>query len=317
MGLPLILLFSLSAIIFYNQYAIMHPEHRELEAYHYDWLNHPENHSITIQKGSTDSDIPYLIVTHDEKVTPSKRTKILRDQLRVLGYTSESLQDNGILVMFHGKNGRKEDLLPVAERYATAGFTCILIDLPSHGENTHPLRYGQSFEEQHYAYTVLHTLQDKLHPHTKPIYFWGISLGGAFAISNTQIKTPYKPKALILLSTFDRLSSILQNKSVDLFGETLGKVLYKGLSLSLESFYAFSPKDTDSAKHASHIQLPVLIFHGEKDTLIPHQNGEKLYKAFASKKKRFILDKKADHKNILITDYPFYAESIDFLLKLP
>ncbi len=296
-----------------SQYNIMNPKYVPIPKYLNSWIHTPSKHNIKISKYETQG-IPYLLVEYDVNGTMSKRSKKLRKQMSAYGYTHDELQNNGLLVMFHGKNMRKEHLLPVAERYTAVGFTCVLIDLPEHGDNKNPIQsYGQNNIESHYLTTVIKDLSShRAKLSTQALYVWGISLGGAFAISNSIY---VKPNALILISTFDKLSYILEEKSEYLFGQTLGKLLYTGLNYSLSFFYNFHPEEIDSTKHAKKLHVPIMVFHGKKDKLIHYSHGEKLFQSFPNKHKILILDTNGNHENILITKYPFYAQSVKFLLE--
>jgi len=307
----LLLLLVFIAVILYNQESMVHPKRRVLQAYHYEWLNNPQEHSMQIIRDEKHNDI--LIVKRDESVALSKRSQKVLTALQEQGYEEEKLKKRGVIVMFHGKNGRKEDLLPVAERYITAGFTCVLMDLPAHGDSLKTeTKYIERLDE-----VVLGVAKKYVDINNQPIYFWGMSLGGRYAIvsaSRYDKKSYPEPQALVLVSTFDKLSYILKEKSVDLFGRYLGKALYRGLAFSLKLFYGFDPEKIDSYSIAQQIKIPVFELHGKKDKLISYRHGENLFKAFPNKKSEFHLDEKGDHHNILVTDYPFYLKSILFLL---
>ena len=300
------------AIIIYYQESLVHPARRVLQSYHYEWLNHPEQHSMKIIKDEKHKDI--LIVKRDNTLPLSMRSQKVLRELKEHGYEQEKLQKRGIIVMFHGKNGRKEDLLPVAERYVTAGFTCVLVDLPAHGESLKTeMKYTEKLDK-----TVLSVVQKYVDIYAQPIYFWGMSLGGRYAIvssSNYDKKVFPEPKALILVSTFDTLSYVLKEKSVALFGAYIAEVLYRSLRFSLKFFYDLDPEKIDSITTAQGIKLPVFVLHGAKDKLIGYEHGKNLFEQFPNKRKVFHLDKNGDHHNILVTDYPFYLESILFLLE--
>lgn len=301
---------SFIATIIYNQENIIHPQRRVLQAYHYEWLNHPEAHNMKILKVKNRKDI--LIVKYDSTVRVSKRSQKVLDGLKKIGYKKNQLQNRGILMMFHGKNGRKEDLLPVAERYISAGFTCILVDLPAHGESSKKsTNYGYMMGDE-----VLSVVKEYVDVYTQPLYFWGMSLGGRYAITSAQAvkKISPQPKALILVSTFDKLSYVFKGKSTDLFGAYVGKILYKGLAFSLNLFYNFDPEKIDSAIMAQKINIPIFMLHGKEDKLIGYKHGKNLFEQFPNTQKVFHLDAKGNHHNILVTDYPFYLKSIEFLL---
>ena len=311
--LILLLLITLFIVtIIYNQESIIHPKRRELQGYHYEWLNYPYKHSMKIIKDKEHKDI--LIVKFDDTVSCSKRSKKILDELEKSGYKKESLSDNGVMVMFHGKNGRKEDLLPVAERYVSAGFTCVLVDLPAHGDSVKTeTEYNEKLD-----YMALNVAKKYVDIYNQPIYFWGMSLGGRYAItsSSTYKKKGFlTPKALVLVSTFDNFSNVLKDKSNDLFGSYVGDLLYQGLRFSLNLFYNFDPQKINSATLAQGIKVPVFMLHGKKDKLIDYRAGVNLFEEFPNSDKEFYIDEKGNHHNILVTSYPFYLKSILFLLK--
>jgi alpha-beta hydrolase superfamily lysophospholipase len=300
----LLLLFIL--VVLYNQSTIISPPKRELHPYHREWLLHPENHSMTISSHHSPNKTPYLIVRYNPDVPTSKRIKALKKQMKLR-------TNSGVLVLFHGKNGRKEDLLPVAERYIALGFTSILLDLPAHGKSPlSKLYYATTPHEQHYLDEVL----DDASKHLKlePLSIWGMSLGGAFAIQSVA-HSNYHFRAMVLVSTFDQLDGVLKDKSTALFGSLVGEFLYKSMANSMLFFHHFDPAQANSAKVASKLNLPLFMVHGKRDQLISYQRGEQLFKSFASVKKSFTLDPNGDHHNILVTKAPFYAKSGKFLLE--
>jgi len=303
----LALLFSVT--IFLNQKNIMHPKKRVLQSYHYDWLEHSLEHGISIKKHVSKNEIPYLIVTQNRTKKLSKRQEVFLKQLGGVDLKKQK----GTLVLLHGKNGRKEDLLPVAERYVTLGFSCLLIDLPCHGEsNVETLYYGTKVYEQHYVDEVLDDASHYIML-DKPLAIWGISLGGAFAIRNVA-HSKYTFNRMVLVSTFDSLDRVLKGKSINLFGEVLGTLLFEGLNKSLALFYNFDPSLVNSAKIVEKLELPLYMVHGKRDELIGYKQGQNLFEHFSSKDKRFYLDKEGNHHNILVTKHQFYKESGLFLL---
>lgn len=307
----LFLLILVKSIVFVHQERILHPQKRVLQSYHYDWLNDSLKHGMNIEKHFSVDDTPYLIVTQNKTQGLSKRQRILKEQLK----HQEVKKEAGTLVLLHGKNGRKEDLLPVAERYVALGFTCLLVDLPHHGESElKRLYYGTKTYEQVYVDEVLEDASKHTNINENALYLWGMSLGGAFAISNVT-HSKYNFQAMVLVATFDSLDRVLENKSKALFGEVLGGFLYVSLEKSLKFFYNFEPHKVNSVKMAEKLNIPLYMIHGEKDELIASAQGQRLFESFASKEKTFYLDEEGDHHNILVTKHLFFKESATFLLK--
>jgi len=304
-----LLLVVFVGIVLVNQEQIMHPKKRELQAYHFDWLEYPQKHGMKIEQHKSKESTPYLVVV--AQTPKSKRQRLLEEQLKAQAFQ----KSQGVLVLLHGKNGRKEDLLPVAERYITLGFTCILPDLPRHGESkVDTLYYATTPKEQAYVDEVL----DDASQYVKiddELFIWGMSLGGAFAIQ-TVTHSKYHFKKMVLVATFERLDRVLKEKSSALFGSFVGGLLYASLEKSLELFYNFNPSDSNSAKMAESIKIPLYQVHGEKDELISVEQGKILFKSFDSKEKRFVLDVEGTHHNILVTKHKFYKESSLFLSRV-
>ena len=121
----------------------------------------------------------------------------------------------------------------------------------------------------------------------EPLYMWGMSLGGAFAITNVA-HSKHKFKAMVLVATFDRLDEVLKRKSVSIFGGLFGELLYHGLEKSLALFYDFYPSDANSIKIAKTITIPLYMVHGKKMTSSLINKVKRFLMLLLLKKKYFI-----------------------------
>jgi fermentation-respiration switch protein FrsA (DUF1100 family) len=50
--------------------------------------------------------------------------------------------------------------------------------------------------------------------------------------------------------------------------------------------------------------MPVLVAHGDADSLIPLAGGQRLFQAFGSADKQFVTVASGDHDNVLVTPMP-------------
>lgn len=116
---------------------LVSPARRVLQDYHREWLDQPAAHGLSIERFSAlDGRVPCLLVQPDARAGLSPRGTKLRDQLTARGIPLPAFGEiKGTLVMMPGRNGGKEDLLPVAERFCAVGFRCLLPDLPAHGKS--------------------------------------------------------------------------------------------------------------------------------------------------------------------------------------
>jgi hypothetical protein len=111
------------------------PTRRELQDYHRELLHDPAARGLSVRRFPCGQNTTAcLLVEPDARAGLTARTKQLRSQLRARGLALPVYGNvHGILVLLHGRKGRKEDLLPVAERFAAAGFRSVIPDLPAHG----------------------------------------------------------------------------------------------------------------------------------------------------------------------------------------
>ncbi|MHA3774580.1 alpha/beta hydrolase [Verrucomicrobiota bacterium sgz303538] len=313
-----IVLFALGISVFLALWLaagqLIAPKRRDLQAYHYEWLNSPAAHGMILQRFTAmDGKVPCMLVTPDAIHGPGERGKRLRQQL------SESTAQlspygavQGTMVLLHGRKGRKEDLLPVAERFCAVGFRCILPDLPAHGESpVETVHFATSDVEAKLPEAVLSEASTQFGFPQKPAVLWGMSMGGAFAIRSAAV-SPQRWSALIVVSSFDSLSGVIDGQlhwagpAIPILRNAVAAVtaLRGGLRLA----------NARPVDWASAVKIPVLVAHGDRDTLIPLERGKTLFDSFGSPNKRWIPVESGDHNRVLVTPMPLYAKMAEWLI---
>jgi fermentation-respiration switch protein FrsA (DUF1100 family) len=58
------------------------------------------------------------------------------------------------------------------------------------------------------------------------------------------------------------------------------------------------------------IHLPLLVLHGENDTLIPAAQGQALYDASPTADKRLVLIPRAGHNDVMVRDIATYFGAV-------
>lgn len=218
------------------------------------------------------------------------------------------------LVLLRGRNGRKEDLLPAAERFVAARFRCLIPDLPGHGDSPLPATaFGSSpFERSLPRQLVAEARQHFALP-DEPASLWGISMGGAFAISAAS-ESPQSWDVLIVVSSFDALQPVM-DKQVPSRWKQAAALAYPLLD-TVQWLRGRPTVDAmQPAKWASAVTIPTLVVHGDQDAYIPVKQGHKLYGAFASPQKRWVTVAGGGHANVLGTAMPLYAKMGGWLLQ--
>lgn len=312
----LLLLIGGAAILWKASTELTSPARRTLQDYHRDWLTKPAEHGITIQPfTASDGQVPCLLVLPDANAGLSPRGEKLRRQLEDKGITLAPFgQTIANLVFLHGRNGRKEDLLPIAERFCAIGFRCILPDLPASGESPIPIvHFGASDFEAALPGQVLDQAIKQFHLPNDPAGLWGMSMGGSF-LAHAALRDPDRWKALVVVCSFDSLDTVVERKAATyLYGAApLFTTIVKKLAVARGGI---DPGTVQPAQWAAKISIPVFIAHGDKDALIKLEQGRSLYEAYASKDKVWTIVKDGDHDRILVTEHPLYAEMAEWFLK--
>ncbi len=290
------------------------PSRRALQGYHYDWLNSPAAHGVSIQRFTAMSgQVPCLLVTPDPASGPGERGKRLQQQLETNGTPLVPYGTvQGTIVLLHGRKGRKEDLLPVAERFCTVGFRCILPDLPGHGESPlDKVRFATTDMEAKLPEAVLADASKQFGFPQAPAALWGMSMGGAFAVRSATM-SPKTWKALIVVSSFDSLSGVVDGQLR--WAGPAAPLLREAIGMAMNLRGGAKLSDARPVDWAPQVEIPVLVAHGDVDTLIPLSRGKALFDAFGSRNKQWVPVQSGDHSRVLVTPMPLYATMAEWLV---
>ena len=300
---------TFAALLFNHGRRLASPERRPLQDYHLDYLENSENYGIRIEKlNCLAGKAPTLVVSPDASASLGERGALLRQQLSALGQPlSRYGQTRANLVLLHGRNGRKEDMLPIAERFCAAGFRCVIPDLPAHGESPIGVsHFGLCNWERQMPASVLEECAQHYNFSMHPSALWGISMGGSFATAAASIGGPWH--CLVILSSFDELDNVIiqQCQSHAL-----------AAAVSHISQHHGGPDITKVTPRlwAQSITRPVFIAHGTDDELIGLRSGHALFDSFPSADKRWVEVDGGTHNNVLTTPMPLFSMMANWLLE--
>jgi len=278
-------------------------------------LREPTRTGLRIQRLDTlNSQVPCLVVTADRLRPPGERGRHLRAQLVERGVTLRPYGDVvGNLVLLHGLGNRKENMLPIAERFAAVGFRVIVPDLPGHGESPrNHTEFGHADFERTLPGQVLDDISHQLRLPDQPAILWGYSMGGAYVV-HAAAESPTRWQAAVIISSFDRLDRVVHDHLARQMGSLAA--VYQPSAARLAHWLG-SP-DLDAVRPvalAERIDLPVMMIHGERDTTIERARGRALFEAIASQDKVWVTVPEAGHRNVLLTAMPVYARMSAFML---
>jgi uncharacterized protein len=213
---------------------------------------------------------------------------------RLYHLSSTSTAPKGWVLLFHGNGGRACDRMATAHQFLERGYHVILTEYPGYAEIA-PLPSTKEILEiakKSYDYLVSKN-ESKL-----PIFLFGESLGTGpatyLAAQNLQYLT-----GLILQTPFTSLGDIGQHH------------------------YAFLPvkflitQDFPAFRWAPDVKIPVFIFHGNQDEVIPLELGKKQSQFFSKELVSFLEVEGAHHNDLMYFNESLIWNKIDeFLLPL-
>jgi len=215
-------------------------------------------------------------------------------------------------VLLHGHGGRKEDMLPVAERFCAAGFRCVIPELPGYGD--HPARYATfGHGESALPYEVLQEAARRYHFDAYPAGLFGVSQGGAMALL-TAAQGSQRWFAVAELASFASLKDVVDEQAAHYFGPL--RMPAEFLVWELVKWRAgFDVAEVKPVTAAKQLRLPVFIGHGDSDNFVSPKNARMLWEAVPSKRKELFSVKGGTHSMVLATEAPVYAKLCGFYLR--
>jgi fermentation-respiration switch protein FrsA (DUF1100 family) len=197
------------------------------------------------------------------------------------------------VVFWHGNGGNLSLWLDVIAGLRQRGFSVLAVDYRGYGAST-----GRPSERGLYldAEASIRYFNERLRKGTPPVLWWGRSIGAPVAAYAASVSAP---DALVLETPFRDVATLLAGNPVMRF-------------LSLFSSYRFP-----TSEFLRRYTGPLLVIHGDRDTIIPFAAGRRVFDAAPSARKEFVTLPGADHNDLHIVNPPAYWRAIDaFLLPL-
>lgn len=198
----------------------------------------------------------------------------------VLGYRYyKHTPESPVILYFHGNGEVASDYDMFADDFRAAGAALLVVDYRGYGWSTSKPLVSTLLTD---AEAVLPALPDII-GQERALFIMGRSLGSAPA-THLAYTHPEALKGIIIESGFAHEPS-----------------LFKRLAIP-EALLASVPSVFGNQTKMASIQLPLLVIHGERDTLIPVENGQALYDTSPAAQKTILRVPKAGHNDLL-----FYA----------
>lgn len=216
--------------------------------------------------------------------TPLTATTSDGERLRVWHLTPE--EPRARIVYFHGNGGNlsiwSQILVPIARQ----GFEVVAFDYRGFGSST-----GTPSEQGLYRDTeaIIALVTDQLRRVDIPTIYWGRSLGSTMAAYAATLR---QPDGVIIEAGFPSMRAIVRSNPV------------------LWALSWFSTYEFPTARWLARSQAPVLVIHGDRDSVIPYSLGRELHASLPAGTP-FVTVKGGDHNDAEPADPNAYWAAID------
>jgi uncharacterized protein len=210
-----------------------------------------------------------------------------KDNLNVIRFLTRDSIPRGVVLYFHGNRDNVNRYARYAANFTSHGYEIWITDYPGYGKTT-----GQFTEENLYmqAKEVYKLARSRFGKDSIIVY--GKSLGSGVA-SYLASKEPCR--RLILETPYYSIPDLLGNYA-PIYPTT-----------------AMSHFKLPTGEYLKEINIPVTIFHGNADWIIPYRCAAKL-KQFLKPVDEFITIDKGSHNDL--NDFPLFHEKLDSILSL-
>ena len=189
------------------------------------------------------------------------------------------------VVYFHGNGANLSNWSPILTGIVKRGYSVVAFDYRGYGKSTgHPTERGL-----HRDVDAVVKYASTAQSGTIPTIYWGRSLGAAMA---SYAATVRPPDGLILESGFANARAAVRDSPILVM-------------LSFFSSYRF-----ETAELANRANRPVLVMHGNRDSVIPFDRGRELFDALSAPK-QFVVIEGGDHNDDVPRDADAYWSAVD------
>ncbi len=204
-------------------------------------------------------------------------------------YVPPKIEGKPVIVMFHGNGGSYGSMIYKAQYYLDAGYGALLAEYRGYsGNEGAPSELGLYQDGRAY----IDWLREEKSIDVEDIVLYGESLGSGVAV---QMATEYHVGGLVLEVPFSSLQDVAKQKYFLVPVDYLLKDRYL---------------NTDKI---GKVRCPLLIMHGQADSVIAYPFAEKLYRA-ANEPKEFVTFPLGDHNTLY--QFGAYDHVLKFLSDL-
>ena len=207
------------------------------------------------------------------------------------------------VIVCHGLAANKSNQLVLARDLIRGGYNVLIFDFRAHGESAGQLT-SLGDRERRDVLGAVRWLRANRAEQSQHIFGLGASLGAAALIAAAADPSDEGQaiEAVAVYGTYDDLKLLARDIGRDRFWQPFDQVLP---TLGLHIAGAQVGSDVADFKPADHVARlwprPILVIHGHRDSVIPFDRGERLYRAALQPKHNYWLPE-GDHNKIISDD---------------
>ena len=209
------------------------------------------------------------------------------DTLNMVKFTPVDSVRKGVVIYFHGNRENINRFAKFSTNFTKLGYEVWMADYPGYGKSvgnrTEKILYQQSIQ----LYKMASSKYAK-----DSIVIYGKSFGTGIA---AYLAAEYDCKQLILETPYYSIPDLL------------------GAYTLIYPIQRMSKYKIPTYQYLEDIKVPITIFHGTDDWVIPYSCAEKL-KEVLKTTDQFVTIQKGSHNDL--NDFPLYHQKLDSLLKL-
>ena len=190
-----------------------------------------------------------------------------------------------VVVYFHGNGGNLSVWAPILAGVYEHRLTVHAVDYRGYGKST-----GRPSERGLYrdVDAVVRWAAERVAPGV-PVIYWGRSLGATMA---SYAATVRRPDGIVIESGFPDARAVLRGAPPIAF-------------LALFSSYRFP-----TARFLAQVDCPVLVLHGDADSVVPYALGRQLFEGLR-RSKEFVTIRGGDHNDLRPADPQAYWRAVE------
>lgn len=255
------------------------------------------------------SEYNYNQKEQDLKIPLEKVILFSKDNTMISAWILKYHSNSPTIILSHGFEGSKLNVLNVAKNLYKNGYNCLLFDFRAHGESKGKITtFG--YREQEDLKAAINYILDNSLIKNKNLGLYGISMGAAISIL---VSEEYEEiKAIVADSSYPTLQEALE-RYFELLYHIPNWVIRYPIRLAYILRFFRDPKDISCLKRVEDIHNKAIFFiNGENDIRTPPIYAKRLYEKANGPKKLWIIPYAEHRRKTLFSDEVYINKVVSF-----